>query len=63
MIFQKCVIEVDMIYLKQASEKWNLSSESEKLHKTEIWTCGTDWKHFIHKISSGWNMWNVFHGF
>ena len=63
MFFQNCAIEVDIIYLKQASEKWNVSFECEKQHKTEIRTCETDWNHFIHKILNGWNMWNVFHEF
>ena len=47
MFFQNCAVEVDMIYLKQTSEKWNVSFECEKQHKTEIRTCETNWNHFI----------------
>ena len=63
MFFQKCAIEIYMIFLQHASGKWNVSCDSEKQHETKISTCENDWNHFIHKISSGWNMWNVFHGF
>ena len=63
MIFQKCGIEVHMIYLKQTSEKWNVSLKNEKQYKTGMWTCETDRNPFIRKISNGWKMWNVFHEF
>ena len=36
-VVSKCAIEIDVIYLKQAGEKWSVSSECEKQHKTEMW--------------------------
>lgn len=60
MFFQKCAIEVDMNFQKRACEKWNVSSENEKQHETEMSTCETAWNHFIKKISSGWNMFHEF---
>ena len=39
MLFQKCAIEKDVIFMKQASEKWNAPSESGKKNVNEISTC------------------------
>ena len=39
MLFQKSKNKVDVIFVKQTSEKWNAPSESEKKCETKISTC------------------------
>ena len=65
---------IDVIFVKQASEKCNLAFENEKIYEIEILTCGTDYLEMCNDYSKEWNMyfkivelkymwflWNMFH--
>ena len=43
MLVQKYALEIDVIFMKQTSVKWNVGSKSEKQYETEMSTCETNY--------------------